>query len=490
MMKKDRIIHVIFSIVIIIFVMSIVHKAFQNDTFFTIALGEKILNGGLNTEEKLVWHQGLEFTNPRWLFDFIIANIYNILGFAGIYGFVILLAVIQGLIYYYILNKITGKKVLSLLFTLITMYFNSNEFAARSQIVSFTLFLLEFFAIEELLKTNKKRYFIILAIIPIIIVNIHATVFPMYFVFYLPYIAEFILSKLKLKTNEDSKIVIERKNIKLLIILIIIGIIEGFCTPKGLEAYTYMFKIMGGLSSSFISELQPVNVFEQVYLTIMLITAIGIIAFTKTKVKVTDCFFIIGFAFMSFSTYRCIFYFYLISTICVIRILNTFLDDNNIKINFISEKNRNIIVVLFIIFIIINSLGNFISELGVEYVDYSKYPGDATNYILNNIDISKMKIYNSFDFGSYLEFKGISAFMDSRSELYTPEFNQGINILEDFLNITMGNENYKTVFDQYGITHALLYSDELINKYICDDNEWTLIYRDTTFSLYERKDFK
>ena len=42
---------------------------------------------------------------------------------------------------------------------------------------------------------------------------------------------------------------------------------------------------------------------------------------------------------------------------------------------------------------------------------------DATEYIIDNIDVSKMKIYNHFNFGSYLELNGIKVFLDSINEL-------------------------------------------------------------------------
>ena len=97
-----------------------------------------------------------------------------------------------------------------------------------------------------------------------------------------------------------------------------------------------------------------------------------------------------------------------------------------------------------------------------------------------------MKIYNHFDFGSYLELRKIPVFIDSRSEMYTKEFNENTSILSDSYNISLGIENYKDIFDKYEITHALLYNRELISIYIKDDPNWKLIYQDDIFGLYER----
>ena len=68
-------------------------------------------------------------------------------------------------------------------------------------------------------------------------------------------------------------------------------------------------------------------------------------------------------------------------------------------------------------------INNIIDKLNDDYVETKVYPVDATEYILNNLEVNDMRIYNSFNFGSYLEFKGIPVFIDSRSGIYTEEFN-------------------------------------------------------------------
>lgn len=485
-MNKNKVINIILILIIMLFMTSCVEKTLQNDTFFTIALGERTVEHGIEKYDQLVWHEELEFIHLRWLFDVLIYFIYSISSFNGIYIFVIIISIIQGLLYYFIVNKFTKNKSLAFIATLVTMYFNKNELAARGQIMSFTLFLLEFYCIEALMKTNKKRYIILLLIIPILIVNFHASVFPMYFVFYLPYIAEFIFAKLKLNKSENSKIIIEERSITKLLIIMILGLFFGFCSPIGIDAYKYMFNVMSGISTDFITELQPINFMEHVYYTILICLVIALISFTKTKVNLTDGLYILGFILLSMPTYRCIFFFYLISSICIFRILNSFLEENNFKMKFLNSKFKNLFIILFLMSLILFSTTTLASELGKDYVDSTKMPINATNYILSSVDLENMKIYNHFNFGSYLEMKGIKVFLDSRSEMYTKEFNPETTILEDWFNLTSGLIHYNEIFDKYEITHALLRNDELVNLYIKNDPKWNEIYQDDMFSIYER----
>lgn len=485
---RNKILTIMPILLIAIFMIAIVPKEFQNDTFFTIVLGNNVLENGIEKEEKLVWHEGLEYTNSRWLFDIIISTIYNIYDLLGVYIFTILISIIQAILYYYIINQISKSKIVSLILTIITMYECTYEFTARAQIVSFTLFLLEFYCIESLLNTNKKRYFIILCIIPILLANMHASVFPVYFVFYLPYIVEFILSKIKYFNMESRFIINKNINIKVIIILIIIGIISGFITPDGIEPYTDMFKGTSKIATQVILELQPMNIEKAEYYFLAIIcTFLGILILTNTKIKITDIFYVLGFFLMAIYAVRCVFFFYLFATICVLRIVINLLKEYNktISFNLINKKTIYIITIIILIALFIYSIKLFCFKLNKSYIS-TEYPIDATNYIIENIDISDMKIFNHFNFGSYLEFRGIKAFIDSRSGIYTPEFNEGVTILSDWRDALVGAENYKTIFDKYEITHALLYNTELINLYIWDDPNWKLLYQDDNFSFYEK----
>lgn len=473
----------IMIILIIIFTISIVPKEFQNDTFFTIAIGEKILNN--EDVNSLLWHKDIDFVHSG-VFDIIITNIYNLFDFDGIYIFVLLIASIQMLLYYFILNSIIKNKEISFIATIVTTYFISFEFTARAQILSFTIFLLEFYCIEKLGNSLKKRYIIPLLIFPILLGNLHSSVFPVYFAIYLPYIAQFILVKLNFKNRkDDNKIIIENKNCTILVILFFLSFLLGLCNPTTFSIYTDMFKAMNGISSDIIAELQPLNVFHSIYFSVLVIITIAIIGFTKTKVKLTDCLYILGFGLMSLSTYRCIFFFYLISSICVFRIINTFLECYEIRFN-LNKFIKIIFTILIGTFILIVSLKNFSLSLSNEYVNRMDYPVDISNYILENLNTEDMRIYNHFNCGSYLEFRGIKAFIDSRSGIFTPEFNEGCTVLEDWYAVENGQVNYKEIFEEYDITHVLVNKGSVIDNYIAYDNEWNVIYDIGTFMLYEK----
>ncbi len=96
--------------IIIILSICVIHKQFQNDTFFTIANGRTLIDSGFQEYDTLSWHENLKFTNARYLFDLIITGIYEVTGFKGIYAFTCLVTVIIGLTYFVILRLLTRKQ--------------------------------------------------------------------------------------------------------------------------------------------------------------------------------------------------------------------------------------------------------------------------------------------------------------------------------------------------------------------------------------------
>ena len=186
--------NVLAIILIIIFCFAMSPVTLQNDTFYTVKIGEHIMENGIDMKDPFSWHEDLDYTYPHWLYDVITYLIYSAFGMMGIYITTCILACILGVLIYRVNCKIAKNKVLSFVITLGVIYLIRGYIAARAQLVTFILFILTIYFIEKFLETKKKRYAIGLIIIPIMIANLHAAVFPFYFVLYLPYIAEYIIA--------------------------------------------------------------------------------------------------------------------------------------------------------------------------------------------------------------------------------------------------------------------------------------------------------
>ena len=152
-MNKEININVNFTIVAIIliaiFCICITPVTFQNDTFYTIKIGELIKNNGIDMMDHFSWHENLSYTYPHWLYDFCTYLVYALGGFKGVYILTAMLSVILGISIFLVNTKLTKNKAISFIVTVGALYTLRDYIAARAQLVTFILFVWELFFIEK-----------------------------------------------------------------------------------------------------------------------------------------------------------------------------------------------------------------------------------------------------------------------------------------------------------------------------------------------------
>lgn len=518
---------------------------FQNDTYYTIKVGEHIAQHGVDMEDPFSWHEDLAYTYPHWGYDLITYYIYSAYDMTGIYITTCILSAILGISIYLMNSRLTKNQVLSFIITIGVMYLIRGYIAARAQLVTFILFTLTIYFIERLLESRKKRYAIGLIIIPILIANLHVAVFPFYFILYLPYIGEYLVAilaetiiyrkikvkiletkvkKLKSKQNrEDKALELENKleqlkekiekikikrtkelqnpykikltknnNVKLLILIMLICVFTGLLTPLGTTPYTYLLKTMQGNTTQNINEHLPMTITNETEVICTLILFIAPLMFTKTKIKLSDLFMIGGLCYLMLSSRRQLSMFAIIGSLMLSRIIINLLTTygNEGTMERAKEKIATKIGIL-ITSILVLSLSYYFAKDKVNetFVDESSYPVKACNFILQNVDLGKAKFYNEYNYGSYMLFRGIPVFIDSRADLYAPEFSgKEEDIFMDFMDISNIGSYYEDMFDKYDITHVITYKNSKMNMIITktEDKQLKELYSDNYFVVYER----
>ena len=555
--KKVKIkFNVLAIFVIIIFCFALTPRTLQNDTYYTIAIGEHILENGIDMQDPFSWHEDLPYTYPHWAYDvgtylvFQLGDSIGIGGFNAIYIATVLLAIILGIIVYYALNKICKNQLVSFFIALAMMYLLKNFICARAQLVTYILFALTILFIEKFIENKKKRYAIGLIIIPIIIANVHLAVWPFYFVLYLPYIAEYLIALIS-ETNFIKKIVIKwnkrkvkkitlknksqeeikkvtakieelqkqleiaiskrenrrknpykiklRKNdnVKYLILIMIICILTGLLTPLGTTPYTYLPKTTQGNTMDNISEHLPLTLINDPKTLTVLVLFLLILIFTDIKIKLSDLFMLAGLVLMSFMSRRQISMFVLIGGFIFAKLLVALIEkyDKQGTEQTICAMTTVFGRVITILLGILISFTLYKGKINTPIISESTYPVEACNYILENIDIEEMKIFNEYNYGSYMLYRGIPVFIDSRADLYTPEFNgtknsdgkyKGRNIFSDYLSISNISTYYENKFEEYDITHVLIRKNSRLNMFLSRDDNYNKLYSDDNFVLYQR----
>ena len=536
-------------IVLAIFCICITPVTFQNDTFYTIKIGEYIKNHGIDMMDHFSWHENLSYTYPHWLYDLCTYLVYSIGGFKGVYILTCTLSVILGISIFLVNVKLIKSKPMSFVVTMGTLYVLRDYIAARAQLVTFILFIWELYCIEKFVDSKKIRYGIGLIVISILIANLHVAVWPFFFVLFLPYIAEYLIaivsdiiiykkietfilkykmkkannknkdiekietlkselnkletkiSKTKIKREEENrnpyKIIFKRNdNVKFLIIIMIICALTGLLTPIGDTPYTYLYKTMQGNTTQNISEHLPMTIIKNTDAMCILVILLAILIFTKTKIRLCDLFMISGLCYLMLSTRRQLSMLALIGSVILTRLIVDLIKRYTKNgLHEVEVAFQNIVVIIALIVLMgLTSYSYIKPKLDDTYVSTKSYPVAACDYILENIDLDSARFYNEYNFGSYMLFRGIPVFIDSRADLYAPEFNgnKDKDIFSDFINTSGISKFYEDTFEKYNITHILIFKNSKVNMIITKthDKNYKELYSDDNFVIYERLNSK
>ena len=154
-----------------------------------------------------------------------------------------------------------------------------------------------------------------------------------------------------------------------------------------------------------------------------------------------------------------------------------------------ASKNIGVIISVTLLMALL-SFDSIKPKLNDNYVNSNSYPVEACDYILENIDLTTAKFYNEYNYGSYMLFRGIPVFIDSRADLYAPEFsgNEDEDIFSDFINTSSISKFYEDTFEKYEITHFIISKKSKTNMIITKtkDNKYKELYSDDNFIIYER----
>ena len=268
----------------------------------------------------------------------------------------------------------------------------------------------------------------------------------------------------------------------------------GLLTPLGDTPYTYLYKTMQGNTTQNINEHLPMTLSDQLPIMCTLIIFLAILIFTKAKIKLSDLFMLGGLTYLMLTSRRQLTMFAIMGSIVLGRLIVDMFKRYNTGSEWLLEKLVKPVGMVVLICVMGLFSLNYMEpkiKLKQSYIDETAYPVKACDYILNEsgIDLSKARFYNEYNYGSYMLFRGIPVFIDSRADLYSPEFN-GLDedIFMDFINTSNIGVFYEDTFEKYGITHVICYKNAKMNMIITKTNDpnYNLLYSDNNFVVYER----
>lgn len=469
------------STIVILVVLSIPFLLFfvmpfklNNDFWFLINTGKYIINNGIPHTEPFTIHSNLSFVAQQWLTDVIFYLIYNKFNIYGMYIFILISNIVIVFLLYKLALLISNKVKVSMITTSIIDIMLVIVFVTtRPQVFDIILLILELYLLELYIKKNNKKYLIGLPIISLLMINLHASVWPMIFVFLLPY----YVGRINLKFNNK-----ENYKLKPLIIVTIVTFIFGFINPYGIEAMIYLFNSYEiNQINNLVGEMKPltINNGKLIYIYILFIITTYIIN-KNSKINFRYMLLLLGTTLLSLQHVKGELFF-LISSILIV--------NYNLKDSFIEEKNSNNsnkylnIILLFIVFMI-----------SIVLISNQKFIGENEHYLHNLSDILKENatsddlIYTGYDEGGYIEYQGFKCYIDPRAEVFLKSNNKQKDIFIEYYNLRTGVINYKDFLNTYNFDYLVVaFYENILFTYIDESKNYTLIYNENNkLKLYKK----
>lgn len=453
----------------------LVPHTINSDTWFILNHGRYVIENGIPYTEPFTVHSGLSFIMQQWLSAVIYWQIYDVFGESGIYAFCVAASMVIGFLLYRLFLAATGSRAASFIAAEVAwMLFCVMHAVARPWIFSSILFLTEAILLEYYARNRKIIYLFPLPLLSLLLVNLHAAMWPLAFAYCLPLLSESFIARWKPCCSWFTAGAVPFWP---LIAAIASMIFAGLMNPYGTDAMTYLFASYGQeLSSVRINEVAPLDISSGHGKIFFALFTASLLIIARHRIPLRYLLFFAGTAFMAMTSLRLMIMFVILGLLpAAYSLKNISLPDS------IPETSRKKLL---------RCAAASIFLCYAAYVAVQPIPAhpqkQAIDFLLNSAGRNSIHLYTGFNEGNYAEFRGIKCYMDARAEVFFRQINGQKDIMREYLDLQYGKLSYEEFLSRYSFTHAITEKDTIAYRYFSDAPEWNTIYDDGMYVLFAR----
>lgn len=464
-------------------------RALDNDFYFLYPTGEYILKNGFPHTDFLSMHTDMKLVLQQWLSTVIFYLTYSRLGKIGLSVLLYICYAIICFLTYKTIRLITKNELVAAVLSAVIDVLIFNPFiVTRPQIFTYVILLLDIWLLEKHAQTKKYKYLIGIPLLSLAQINLHASMWPMLFVFMLPYIAGAVPVKFK-----SFKLEAEGSLLGLFAALAA-GAAVGFINPYGLDNVIYLTSSYGqNKLSETIAEMQPSSIGTH-YGKIMIVLAIllGVIGFFIKNKKFSVRFFCLfmGTLLLGLMHRKGIPYFVIFGTIAFSYVLK----DVEVRIpEKLKDKitKRTEVFAAVILILITASVSAYNLYKSIEAAPGQRAHYDRLDEVIGILNKSgePVVLYANFNDGQYLEYKGFHPYIDGRAELFLYQNNEDYEYIGEYYDLRSAHMYYRDFTDRYQFNYLILgeSSDRYLLESLMHDDDFELAYDQGGVLLFARK---
>lgn len=517
-----------------------ISRSLDNDIWFLLSHGRYVVQYGWPTTDPLSMHEGLDFVMQQWLSAVIFWESYVIGGESGPIAVVYIVSTAIICAYYRLLRLVAqGNRSIAIAMTALFMIIICPLFmVTRPQIFSLLIFILTVYLLEKSTKSITWPYYVAFFLLSVLLINLHAAMWPLMAILVVPYLMEKIV-QLDKKNWFLHQIKTSWRAYVLLLFLILAA---GFLNPYGLDAMTYTAHSYGvDTINKLVGEMHPLA-FDNILGKIGFISlGLSILMYGKEKFPMRWVLLFLGMTILMLSSIRSISLFLTIGLMPAAyffrhcqRISNRTIDDITVNKRFCIVMMILILItygyglhqskdtmfhflanvpllikttIFFITALAIIIEGKYgvlkkinpipirllsLSTIALTILSFTSLLGvfspekplcqQAIDTILSKDQQPPHTIWVNYNHGGYAEFRGLHPYLDPRAEVFLKENNHKKDILQEYCDLETAAISYQEFLSRYDFDYILTVKKDLLYTYLKEDPNYELVLE------YEGKD--
>lgn len=503
----------------------------DNDGWFLLNCGRYVVETGIIPHtEFATMHEGFDYVMHQWLTAVLFWEVYSKFGADALISLAWLIGFVLMFVYYRLCVYVSdgNRKVSALMSFAVSLVVYHTFLPTRPYIISTLILVVELFLLEKFVRERKLWTLCALPILAVILVNMHAAIFPMSIIVLLPYLAQSLYAKFK--SARDSELPLLP-----LIVTAVAMFLAGFINPYGWDAMTYTLHSYNMELLGTIFEIKPPNIYQRAGLGLYIFSGLLVAAHCKKIMPLRYSLLSFGIMLLAFQSYRNVLLFLTLATfpvafaakdwhpfdkyfnfryklfiplllLCIpelyklqimaaespvalhLPMIATFSAAIIFLVCFIffyrregklfSEEifilRRKPLIALATIQAIFLFSWLYYTEPAPEYEGYKP----ALDFLLSENRAEDIILWTGFKSGAYAEFRGVKTYMDPRPEIFALENNHKKEVAREYFDLASGKLDYEEFFSRYNFTHIFVttWRDSLLYHLLSRDKNYRQVF--------------
>ena len=464
-------------------------RMLDNDFYFLHATGEYIVNHGIPYTDMLSLHSSMKIVVQQWLSAIIFYFSYNTLGEFGVLALLYVFNVIIIFLTYRLTSLISQNEIISAIIAALMNILIFDAFmVTRPQMFTYAVLLAEVCLLEKYVQSGKIKYLIGVPVLSLLLINLHAAMWPMILVLMLPYLISAIPLHTKIVKHDATG------DLLIMIAMFFVTIVIGLLNPYGIDGMLYLIKSYGNNGLDVISEMEPTSFSGWEGITFFVVYAIAfLLLFFVKKKSFSIRFFLLFIGMFVFGLMQIKGIPYsLLFGIPAFSYVTRGLDFTTIsgKLTKIVNKRIKVLACIFLFSALIWICeARFMTTSNAKNSSMSHYDElYKIVEILNEAD-EPVVLYSNFNDGQFFEFYGYHPYIDGRAELFLASNNGEYDYFSEYWSLFHGGFYYKAFIEKYQFNYLALSKglDTYLYVSLMHDDDYEKVYDTSGVALFIRK---